>query len=45
MNRNPAIVLADRAAPHALKLIALANVLFLCSFLGTLAAAVQLAGQ
>jgi len=45
MNRNPALVLADRAAPHALKLIAFANLLFLCSFLGTLGAAVRFAGH
>jgi len=43
MDQNRVIAIADRAAPHALKLIAAANVLFLGSFLSMLATAVELA--
>lgn len=43
MNLTRAIAIADRAAPHALKLIAAANLLFLGSFLALLSAAVELA--
>ena len=45
MNSSHAITLADRAAPLAVKLFVAANLLFLGSFLVTLAAAVEIATQ
>jgi hypothetical protein len=43
MSRNRIIAVADRAAPLALKLIAVGNLLFLGSFLTFLATASEMA--
>lgn len=45
MNSIRAVAFADRSAPLALKLIAAANLLFLGSFLMTLATAVEMASR
>lgn len=45
MDRSNPVAVADRAAPHALKLIAAVNVLFLGSFIITLAKAIEIALQ
>jgi hypothetical protein len=45
MNRARAIAIADRAAPHALKAIAAANLLFLGSFLVFLAFVTETAAR
>ncbi len=45
MRKKRAIAIADRAAPLALKLVSAANLLFLVSFLMTLAIAIDIATQ